>query len=68
MTVASDVKQCLTNIKSIEAQLSSLALNSLDEGAKEILHNTMLKIASVKKDLQTRVLELERLEPQYKGS
>lgn len=68
MTVASDVKQCLTNIKSIEAQLSSLALNSFDEGAKEILHNTMLSMASVKKDLQARVLELERLEPQYKGN
>lgn len=68
MTVASDVKQCLSNIKSIEAQLSSLSLNSLDEGTKEIFHNTMLTMISVKKDLQARVLELERLEPQYKGS
>lgn len=68
MTIASNVKQCLSNIKSIEAQLSSLALNSLDPGAKELFHESMLTMDKVKKDLQTRVLELERLEPQYKGS
>ena len=67
MTIAASVKQCLANLKGIEAQLSSLALNSLDEGAKEIFHETMSIMDSVKKDLQTRVLELERLEPQYKG-
>jgi Protein of unknown function (DUF1657) len=67
VTIASSVKQCLSNIKGIESQLSSLALNSLDEGAKEIFHETMLTMVSVKKDLQTRMLELERLEPQYKG-
>ncbi|PAE34960.1 DUF1657 domain-containing protein [Bacillus sp. 7884-1] len=67
MTIAANVKQCLANIKGIEAQLSSLALNSNDKGAQEIFHNTMETIASVKKDLQTRVLELERLEPQYNG-
>jgi hypothetical protein len=67
MTIASSVKQCLANIKGIEAQLSSLALNSLAPDAKEIFHESMLTISSVKKDLQTRVLELERLEPQYKS-
>lgn len=68
MTVASNVKQCLSTIKGIEAQLSSLALNSLDEEAKAIFHETTLSISTVKKDLQYRVLELERQEPQYKGS
>jgi hypothetical protein len=67
MTIAKSVKQCLANIKGIEAQLSSLALNSNDKSAQEIFQDTMLTIASIKKDLQTRVLELERLEPQYKG-
>lgn len=68
MTVGSDVKQCLSNIKSIEAQLSSLSLNSLDEDTKGVFHQTMLTMTNVKKDLQERVLELERLEPQYKGN
>lgn len=67
MTIASSVKQCLANMKGIEAQLSSLALNTMNSDAKEIFHETMLTVASVKKDLQARVLELERLEPQYKS-
>ncbi|ETI68200.1 DUF1657 domain-containing protein [Neobacillus vireti] len=68
MTIASNVNQCLSTIKGIEAQLSSLALNSLDEEAKAVFHETALTMAEVKKDLQYRVLELERQEPQYKGS
>ncbi|NWQ41997.1 DUF1657 domain-containing protein [Bacillus sp. EB106-08-02-XG196] len=67
MTIAASVKQCLANMKGIEAQLSSLALNSNDKSAQEVFHDTMITITCVKKDLQTRVLELERLEPQYKG-
>jgi hypothetical protein len=68
VTIASNVKQCLSTINGIESQLSSLALNSLDEEAKVIFHETMLTIGDVKKDLQYRVLELERHEPQYKGT
>ena len=68
MTIASNVKQCLTTLKGIEAQLSTLALNSLEEEAKAMFHETSLLIGDVKKDLQYRVLELERQEPQYKGT
>lgn len=68
MTVASNVKQCLTTVRGIESQLSTLALNSLDEEAKSIFHESAIAIETVKKDLQFRVLELERQEPQYKGS
>lgn len=68
MTVVANVKQCLFSIIDIESQLSSLALNSLDEDAKKVFHDTMLTIEDVSKDLKKRVLELERLEPQYKGT
>lgn len=68
MTVASNVKQCVAAIKEIEAQLSSLALSSLDPEAQRVFHDTTIIIGDVKKDIQKRVLELERLEPQYKGS
>jgi hypothetical protein len=68
MTIASNVKQTLSTIKGIEAQLSSLALNSLDEDSKKVFHETMLTMSDIKDDLQTRVYELERAEPQYKGS
>jgi hypothetical protein len=68
LTIASNVKQSLAVVKDIEGQLSSLALNSLDEEAKRVFHEATLTIGDVKKDLQTRVFELERQEPQYKGS
>jgi len=68
MTVVSNVKQCLTTIKGLEAQLSELALNSLDADAQTAFHESMLSIRPVIKDLQYRVLELERQEPQYKDS
>lgn len=68
MTVASNVKQCLATIKSIENELATLALNSIETEAQSAFHDAAIVIADVKKDLQYRVLELERLEPQYKGS
>jgi hypothetical protein len=68
VTVASNVKQCLASLKGIEAQLSILALNAMDEEANTAFHESMLVIGDIKKDLEYRVLELERLEPQYKGS
>jgi hypothetical protein len=68
VTIAANVNQCLATIKDIEAQLSSLALNSLDEDAKRRFHESTLTMGDVKKDLQKRVFELERQEPQYKGS
>lgn len=64
MSNAASIKQCLVNLKGIEAQLSSLALNSIDTSAQEVFHQSMLTITSVKNDLQTRVLELERLDLQ----
>jgi hypothetical protein len=67
MTVAANVNQCLSTIKGIEAQLSLFALNFQDETAKRILHETMLVMEEVKKDLESRVTELELEEPQYKN-
>lgn len=67
MTISSNVKQAYATIKNIEAQLSSLALNSLDEDAKKIFHETMLTVGIIKEDLHSRVFQLERMEPQYKG-
>lgn len=67
MTVAANVNQCLSTIKGIEAQLSLFALNFQDETAKRILHETMFVMEEVKKDLQSRVAELELEEPQYKN-
>lgn len=67
MTVAANVNQCLSTIKGIEAQLSLFALNFQDDTAKRILHESMLVMEEVKKDLQIRITELELEEPQYKN-
>lgn len=67
MTIASDVKQCAASLKGVEAGLSNLALQTLDDESKRVLHETMMKVNEVLKDVQKRVGELEREEPQYKG-
>lgn len=67
MTIASDVKQCAASLKGVEAGLSNLALQTLDDETKRVLHETMMKVNEVLKDVQKRVGELEREEPQYKG-
>lgn len=67
MTIASDVKQCVSSLKGVEAGLSNLALRTQDDESKRILHETMLVVNEVMKDVQKRVGELEREEPQYKG-
>ena len=67
MTVAANVNQCLSTIKGIEAQLSSLALNSNIEESSKVFHETMMVIEEIKLDLQKRKSQLEVEEPQYKG-
>lgn len=67
MTVISNVKQSLSTIKGIEAQLSILALNALDPEAQRTFHEMMNVMNDIKKDLQVRVNEMLLEEPQYKG-
>jgi hypothetical protein len=68
MTVAANVNQCLSTIKGIEAQLSLFALNFQDEKAKRALHESMIVMEEIKKDLQARITVLELEEPQYKNT
>ncbi|AME07754.1 DUF1657 domain-containing protein [Bacillus subtilis] len=67
MTVGSDVKQCFASLKGVEASLSSLALRTLDDESKRTLHEAMMVVHEVTKDLKKRVGELEGEELQYKG-
>lgn len=67
MTIASEVKQCVASLKGVEAGLSSLALRTQDDEEKRILHETMMVVNEVMKDVHKRVGKLEREEPQYKG-
>jgi hypothetical protein len=67
MTVGSQVKQCLASLKSIEANLNSLALKTVDEEARLAFHETCLKTRKVIQEMEARVSVLEYEEPQYKG-
>ncbi len=67
MTVGSDVKQCFASLRGVEASLSSLALRTLDDESKRTLHEAMMVVHEVTKDLKKRVGELEGEELQYKG-
>ncbi|MFN7252123.1 MAG: DUF1657 domain-containing protein [Anaerobacillus sp.] len=67
MTVGSQVKQCLASLKSIEANLNSLALKTEEKEASQIFHETCLKTRKVIQQMEARVGEIEFEEPQYKG-
>ena len=67
MTIASDVNQVLSTIKGIEAQLSTMALDTDVPEASKIFHETMLVIGEIKTDLLKRKTQLEVEEPQYKS-
>ena len=67
MTVGADLKQCLATIKSIEAGLSSLAINTNAEDEQQLYHEQMMVIEEIKQDLMKRIGDVEREEEQYKG-
>lgn len=67
MTVGSQVKQCLASLKSIEANLNTLALKTQDEEARLAFHETCLQTRKVIQQMESRVGQLEFEEPQYKG-
>lgn len=67
MTIASEVKQCLANLKGIESSLSNLSTRSQDTETARTLHETMLMIGEIVQDINKRIGELESEEYQYKG-
>lgn len=67
MTVGADLKQCLATIKSIEAGLSALAINTNAADEQKLFHEQMLVMVEIKHDLMERIGEVEREEEQYKG-
>ncbi|WP_026673187.1 DUF1657 domain-containing protein [Alkalihalobacterium bogoriense] len=67
MTVASQVKQCLSTLKGIESQLNTFSIKAQDEESRQAFHESCLITRKVIVDIENRVGELEREEPQYKG-
>lgn len=67
MTISSDVKTCLASLKSAQASLEQFALASQNQKAKNLFENAARSTQQVVQQVETRVKEIEREEPQYKG-
>jgi len=67
MTVAQQVKTCLSSLKSAQASLESFALNTQNQQAKTLFENAAQQTQQIVDQVSSRVQELENEEPQYKG-
>lgn len=67
MTVASQVKTCLSSLKGAQASLEQFALETQNESAKTLFTNEAEQTQQIVTQVENRVTELESEEPQYKG-
>jgi hypothetical protein len=66
VTVASQVKQTLSGLKSAQASLESFALQTQNQQAKQLYTNAAQQTKTIVDTLEPRVNEIENEEPQYK--
>jgi len=67
LTVSSQIKQTLSNLKSAQASLESFALQTQNQQAKQLFTNAAQQTKSILDTLEPRIREIESQEPQYKG-
>ncbi|SFI61512.1 DUF1657 domain-containing protein [Thermoflavimicrobium dichotomicum] len=67
MTVGSDVKTCLANLKSAQASLEQFALSTQNQQAKQLFTSAAQTTQQVIQQVESRIKQLESEEPQYKG-
>jgi len=67
MTIASQVKQCLANLKGAQANLESFALQTQNQQAKDLYTNAAMQTKGICDVIESRVNVIEQEEPQYKG-
>lgn len=65
MTVESQVKQTLANLKSAQANLENFSFQTQNQQAKQIYTNAAQQTKSVIDFLEPRVNQIESQEPQY---
>ncbi|MFB4166310.1 DUF1657 domain-containing protein [Alteribacillus sp. JSM 102045] len=66
MTVASDLKTAVANIKSAQASFESFALATENEQAKQMFQNAAQQTQQLVDTVSPRVQQIEQEEPQYK--
>ncbi|MBW4080802.1 DUF1657 domain-containing protein [Paenibacillus sp. S150] len=67
MTVASQVKTCVSSLKSAQASLEQFAMETQNKEAKTLFTNAAKQTQQIVDQVESRVTELENEEPQYKG-
>lgn len=67
MTVASQVKTCLSSLKSAQASLEQFALETQNEEAKSLFTSAAEQTQQIVTQVEGRVAQLEKEEPQYRG-
>ncbi|MGN7763912.1 MULTISPECIES: DUF1657 domain-containing protein [Paenibacillus] len=67
MTVASQVKTCVSSLKSAQASLEQFAMETQNKEAKTLFTNAAQQTQQIVNQVESRVTELENEEPQYKG-
>lgn len=67
MTVGTKVKTALSSLKSAQADLESFALETQDKAAKKLWGNAAEQVKQVIQQIEPRVQQIEREEPQYRG-
>ncbi|GAF65366.1 DUF1657 domain-containing protein [Alkalihalobacillus trypoxylicola] len=68
MTVSSQVKGTLASLKGIEATLQTLSLQAEAMEQRDRFHQASLKTKTVITQIEKRVSEIEKQEPQYQGN
>ncbi|OMG01143.1 DUF1657 domain-containing protein [Paenibacillus sp. FSL R7-0337] len=67
MTVASQVKTCVASLKSAQASLEQFAMETQNEEAKTLFTSAAEQTQQIVQQVEGRVTELEKEEPQYRG-
>ncbi|MDB5084253.1 MAG: hypothetical protein JWN30_1139 [Bacilli bacterium] len=67
MTIATQVKQTMSSLKSAQANLETFALNTQNQQAKQLYSQAAQDTQNIVQQLTARVGDIENEEPQYKG-
>lgn len=66
MTVATQMQQTLSSLKSAQASLESFALETQNPQAKQLFQNAAQQAQIIVDNVNSRLMQIEEEEPQYK--
>lgn len=66
MTVATQVKQAIAGLKSVQASFEQFALQTENKQAKQMYSNAAEQAKQILQSVEPRIAEIEQEEPQYR--